>query len=163
MHSIGEICKYNDTPTAEKMINYFATIRLDYCNKCLYGISQIQLCQKNATRMLSLRHKYDLITPVPKDLHRLPVEQRIKYNVLLLTYEALRGKAPVAIPAVGSVYSKQAPTIRPNNPRIQRCRLEGFDRSCFSYVYLFNVAYSSIKWRLCCMSILFVTLFDMFS
>ena len=74
LYSIGKIRKYLDTPTAEKMINCSITSRLDYCNSLLYGakgynISQLQLCQNNAARMLSLRSKFDHITPVLKDLH----------------------------------------------------------------------------------------------
>ena len=82
LYSIRKIRKYHDTTTAEKMINCSITSRLDYCNSLLYGakgynISQLQLCQNNAARMLSLRRKFDHITPVLKDLHWLPVEQRI--------------------------------------------------------------------------------------
>ncbi len=38
--------------------------------------------------------KYDHITQIRKDLHWLPVEQRIQFKILLLTYKALNGKAP---------------------------------------------------------------------
>ena len=38
--------------------------------------------------------KYDHITPVLVDLHWLPVEQRIEFKILLLTYKALNGLAP---------------------------------------------------------------------
>ena len=89
MYSIGKSRKYLDTSTAEKIINCSITSRLDYCNSLLYGahghdISQLQLCQNNAARMLSLCRKFDHITPNLKDLHWLPVEQRIEYKVLLL-------------------------------------------------------------------------------
>ena len=58
------IRKYIDAQTAEKMINYSITSRLDYRNSLLYGaesynISQLQLCQNNAARMSSLRRKFD--------------------------------------------------------------------------------------------------------
>ena len=97
LYSIGKIRKYLDTSTAEKMINCTIISRLDNCNSLLYGakgynISQLQLCQNNAAQMLSLRRKFDHITPVLKDLHWLPVEQRIEYKVLLLTYKAVHGK-----------------------------------------------------------------------
>ena len=61
-------------------------------NGCL--ISQRQLCQNNAIRMLSLRRIFDHITPVLKDLHWPPSQQRTAYKVLPLTYNALQSKAP---------------------------------------------------------------------
>ena len=68
------------------MINSSVTSRLDYCNSLLYGIngylvSQLQRCQNNAVCIVSLRRKYDHITPVVKDQHWLSVEQRINYII----------------------------------------------------------------------------------
>ena len=185
LYSIGKIRKYLDTPTAEKMINCSIRSHLDYYNSLLYGakgynISQLQLCQNNATRMLSLRRKFDHITPVLKDL--------IEYKVLLLTYKALHGKAPAYISQLLSLYTPTRPLRSENKNllRVPRCRLEGFGRRCFAYAapslwnplptplkrassidtfksslktYVFNVAYPSIHWILYCMSILFVTHF----
>ena len=192
LYSIGKIRKYLATPTAKKMINCSITSHLDYCNSRLYGvkgydISQLQLCQNNATRMLSLRRKFDHITPVLKYLHWLPVEQIIEYKVPLLTYKALHGKAPAFISQLLSRYTQTRPLRSENKNllRIPKCRLEAFDRRCFAYAapflwnplptpvkrassiatfksslktYLFNVAYPSIHWLFCCMSILTVTL-----
>ena len=193
LYSFGKIRKYLDTPTAEKMINCSITSRVGYCNSLLYGgkgynISQLQLCQNNVARMLSLRRKFDHITPVLKDLHWLPVEQRIEYKVLLLTYKALHGNAPAYISQLLSLYTPTRPLRSENKniSRVPRCRLQGFGRRCFAYAapsrwnplpthvkrassidtfksslktYLFSVAYPSIHWILYCMSILFVTLF----
>ena len=96
------------------MINGSISSRLDYCNSLPYGakgynISQLQLCQNNVARMLSLRRKFDHITPVLKDLHWLPVEQRIEHKVLQLTYEALHGKAPAYISQLLSLYNLTRP------------------------------------------------------
>ena len=60
LYSIGKIRKYLDKPTTEIMINSAVTSRLDYCNSLLYGInwylvSQLQRCQNNAARIVSLR------------------------------------------------------------------------------------------------------------
>ena len=79
------------------------TSRLDYCNSllyCIYGysVSQLQRCQNDAAR------KYDHITPVLKELHWLPVEQRIDYKILLLTYEAPHGLAPLCMSSLLSPY-----------------------------------------------------------
>ena len=178
LYFIGKIRKYLDYPTAEKMINCSVTSCLDYCNSLLYGakgynISQLQLCQNNATRVLSLCRKFEHITPVLKDLHWLPVEQRIEYNALLLTYKALHGKAPAYISQLLSRYTPTRPLRSENKNilRVPRCRLKGFGRHCLAYAapslwnplptpvqrafsidtfksspktYLFNVAYPSI-------------------
>ena len=109
LYSIGKIRKYLDKPTTEKMINSAVTSRLDYCNSLLYGIngylvSQLQRCQNNAARIVSLRRKYDHITPVLKDLHWLPVEYRINYKILLLAYKAQHGMAPPYLSSLLSPY-----------------------------------------------------------
>ena len=98
LYSIGQIPWY---PNCWENHKLFYNINLDYCNSLLYGakgynISQLQLCkqcQNNAAQMLSLLRKFDHITPVLKDLHWLPIAQRIEYKVLLLTYKTLHGKA----------------------------------------------------------------------
>ena len=68
LHSIGKIRKYLDKPTTEKMINSAVTSCLDYCNSIMYGIngylvSQLQRCQNNDAHIISLRRKYNHITP----------------------------------------------------------------------------------------------------
>ena len=96
------------------MINCYIISRLDCCNSLLYGakgynISKLQPCQNNAARMLSFRRKFDHIIPVLKVKHWLPVEQRIEYKVLLLTYKALYGKAPTYISQLLSLYAPSRP------------------------------------------------------
>ena len=176
-------CSLNDhVSEISKSINY---------NLYSIGKTRNYLCQNNAAWVLSLHRKFDHITPVLKDLHWLPVEQRIKYKVLLLTYKALHGKAPAYISQLLSVYTPTRPLRSENKNilRVPRCRLEGFGRHCFAYAapslwnplptpvkrassidsfksslktYLFNVAYPSLHWILYCMSIL-LWLFLVFS
>ena len=98
LYSVGKIRKYLDGPTAEKIINATVTSHLDYCNSLLYGtkqshIDRLQCCQNNAARIISKRRKFDHISPVLKELHWLPVEHRISYKILILTYKALNGHA----------------------------------------------------------------------
>ena len=95
---IGKIRKHLDTPTAEKMINCSITSCLDYCNNPPFGtkthnITQLQLCQNNVARMLSLHHNFDHIISILKVPRWLPVEQKIECKVLLLTYKALNGNS----------------------------------------------------------------------
>ena len=76
------------------MVNIMGADDLDFNIALILFYTGDTFCQNNAARMLSLHHKFDHITPVLKDIHWLPVEQRIEYNVRLLTYKALHGKAP---------------------------------------------------------------------
>ena len=123
------------------MINSAAvTSRLDYCNSLLYGIngylvSQLQRCQNNAARIVSFRRKYDHTTPVLKDLHWLPVEYRINYNILLLAYKAQHGMAPPYLSSLLSPY-KPGRSLRSEGKHLlttPRYRLEGFGKRCFAH------------------------------
>ena len=93
---IRNILSQND---AEKLVHAFVTSRLDYCNSLLSGCSNkslktLQLIQNAAARVLTRTKKRDHISPVLASLHWLPVESRIEFKVLLLTYKALNGLAP---------------------------------------------------------------------
>jgi hypothetical protein len=60
-------------------------------------IDRLQNVQNSAARLIARRRKFDHITPVMKELHWLPVSQRIIYKIiiiLLITYKALNGLAP---------------------------------------------------------------------
>ena len=154
LHFIGKIRKYLDKPTTEKLINSAVTSRLDYCNSLLYGIngyfvSQLQRCQNNAARIVSLRRKYDHITPVLKDLNWLAVDHRIKYKILLLAYKAQHGMAPSYLSSLLSPY-KSGRSLRSESKHpltTPRYRLEGFGKRCFAHAApsLWNTLPISIK------------------
>ena len=135
LYSIGKTRKYLDKPTTEKMINSAVTSRLDYCNNLLYGVngylvSQLQRCQNNAARIVSLRWKYDHITPALKYLHCLPVEYRIYYKILLLDYKARHGMTPTYLSSLLSPY-KPGRSLRSEGKHLlttPRNRLEGFGK-----------------------------------
>ena len=99
LRKIGQIRKYLDPATAEKLVHAFITSRLDCCNSVLYGlpereIAKLQQVQNTAARMVALVKKYDHITPVLQKLHWLPVHKRVMFKILLMTYKALHGLAP---------------------------------------------------------------------
>ena len=139
LYSVGKIRKYLDGPTAEKMINATVTSRLDYCKSLLYGakqshIDRLQCCQNNAARIISKRRKYDHISPVLRELHWLPVEHRISYKILLLTYKALNGHAPQYLSALISKYVPPRP-LRSEDQYLltsPRWLLETFGKRAFS-------------------------------
>ena len=83
----------------EILVHAFVSSRLDYCNSLLHGSpkyvpQKLQRAQNAAARLIKLSRKYDHITPHLMDLHWLPIEYRIQFKILLLTYKTLNGLAP---------------------------------------------------------------------
>jgi hypothetical protein len=83
----------------ENLVHTFITSILDRCNSLLYGlpdnlIQTLQRVQHAAARLIVGAKRRDHITPVLRDLHWLPVRQRITFKILLLTFKCLNGLAP---------------------------------------------------------------------
>ena len=56
-------------------------------------LKRIQLAQNAAARLIKGLRKNDHITPVLKDMHWLPIEQRI-LKILVLTFKFIHGQSP---------------------------------------------------------------------
>ena len=77
----------------------FISCRLDYCNSLLYGISdtllqRLQSVQNAAARLVTGTRRPDHITPVLRQLHWLPVRQRIRFKIAGCVFQALTGQTP---------------------------------------------------------------------
>jgi exonuclease III len=99
LRNINKIKKFMDRSTLDKLIHAFISCKLDYCNGLLVGATQSQIkrlqkVQNAAARMLTGASWREHMTPVLRELHWLPVEQRIKYKVLLIVHKVLRGDGP---------------------------------------------------------------------
>ena len=93
----------------EMIIHAFVSSRLDYCNSlftCLNksSLDCLQLVQNAAARLLSRSHKFTHITPVLASLHWLPVNFRIQFKILTITYRALHCQAPAYLSDLVSFY-----------------------------------------------------------
>ena len=88
------------TPDAAKTLaQAFICSRLDYCNSLFAGISKrllqrLQAVQNATARMVTGARKFDHISPVIRELHWLPVRQRIAFKLALLAYKAQRSMVP---------------------------------------------------------------------
>lgn len=102
LKNISRIRRYLHHDAVATTIHAFVTSRLDFCNSLLYGITKRQLtrlqrAQNSAARILSGTGRRDHITPVLKTLHWLPVEQRIRFKMFLITFKAVHETAPTYI------------------------------------------------------------------
>jgi len=78
---------------------FFISGHLDYCNSLLFGISdgllqKLQSVQNAAARLVTGVRKFDHISGTLRQLHWLPVQQRITYKVALFVFKCLHGLAP---------------------------------------------------------------------
>ena len=97
--NIAKIRMYLTSDSTKTLVYAYVTCRLDNCNSLLLGspkymIQKLQRVQNCAARLVAGQPRAAHIRPVLKELHWLPVEQRITFKVLLLTFKALNNLAP---------------------------------------------------------------------
>ena len=66
-------------------------------------LHKLQRVQNAAARLIFEESKYCQVTPLLKSLHWLPVKYRIIFKVLLITFKAIHGLAPVYISELISI------------------------------------------------------------
>jgi len=81
------------------LVQAFISCCLDYCNSLLYGIGdgllqRFQSVQNAAARLVTGARRSDHITPVLRQLHWLPVRQRVAFKIAGLLHQSLAGAAP---------------------------------------------------------------------
>ena len=99
IRNIARIKRHLPFESNQILIHAFVTSKLDYCNSLYYGlpnclIQKLQYVQNSAARLLTCSRKHDHITPILRELHWLPVQERISYKILLLTYKTLTTGSP---------------------------------------------------------------------
>ena len=99
LRNVASIKACLNKPALLSAVHAFVTSRLDSGNSLLSGISQKQLSrvqrvQNAAARLIKGVKKRDHITPVLRELHWLPIKQRIHFKILCLTYKALQYNKP---------------------------------------------------------------------
>ena len=100
LYNIRHIRKFLSRQHTETLIHAFITSRLDYCNSLLYGLPDTTLCklqriQNACARLIYNSSKFCHITPLLKELHWLPIRQRIAFKLLLITFKSLHRLAPI--------------------------------------------------------------------
>ena len=99
LRNIAKIRKYINVTTAEVLVHAFINSKLDFCNSLLHGlpkyeINKLQSVQNAAARVIACLSKFDHISDTLKELHWLPVEQRIIFKINLICFKILNNLAP---------------------------------------------------------------------
>ena len=99
IHNLWKIRRYLSHSACVTLVHAFISSKLDFCNSLLYGLpkgslKKLQHVQNAAARLVTFSRNQEHITPILYNLHWLPVEQRIIFKILLLTFKILNDQAP---------------------------------------------------------------------
>ena len=61
---------------------------------CIKAVENCDSARECRIRLITGTRQFDHITPILRDLHRLPVHLRIKYKIAMLVNKCLRDKLP---------------------------------------------------------------------
>ena len=100
LRNIRTIRRFITQSACEKLVHALVSSRLDYANAILAGLpqtklKQLQSIQNIAARIVTQTPKFEHITPVLRKLHWLPINARIEFKVICLTFRIINGNAPV--------------------------------------------------------------------
>jgi hypothetical protein len=100
LYQISKIRKYLTNDQTKSIVHAHVTCRIDQNNSLLIGLpkkllTRLQRIQNASARLIVGLKKRDHITPTLKQFHWLPVEQRILFKVLLLTFKSLHDQGPM--------------------------------------------------------------------
>ena len=99
IRNISKVRKYISKSTIEVLLHSFVSSKLDVCNFLLFGarkrdIVKWQSVHNAAARIIAGLKKRDHITETLRDLHWLPVEERIVFKINLITFKTLNDSGP---------------------------------------------------------------------
>ena len=126
---------------AKKLVISFVISRLDYCNSLFYNmtndnIQKLQLIQNHAARLVKQAPKRSSASTLLKELHWLPVKERINYKIAVQVYSCLYGdSSPEYLKELISVYVPQR-TLRSSQKNLlvePQCHLKTYGERSFSF------------------------------
>lgn len=96
IRSIARIHKYLINGNFQLLFNALVISRLSYCKSILYSLpkqelDRLQRAQNTAARLITETKQYELINPTLRELLWLPVESRLIFKVILITFKILYG------------------------------------------------------------------------
>ena len=106
---ISSIRHYLTQDAAKTLVCSSVLSRLDYCNSLLSGcplkyIKPLQQVQNAAAKLIFKAHRSDHCTQLLKQLHWLPINQRIKYKTACLCFHVISETAPSYLSELFQIY-----------------------------------------------------------
>ena len=114
------IRKYLDKKASQTLIHALVIGRIDYCNSILYGLparelTKLQRLQNSAARIIFNIPKMCHITPVLRELHWLPVQFRIQFKFIMITFKVINGQGPIYLQELVKLQQNGAYNLRSSN------------------------------------------------
>ncbi len=99
LRNIYQIRRFIDFNTCNNITRSLVISRIDYANSLLAGlksndIKRLQVLQNRAARLVFQRGRGESAGPLLRELHWLPVRERILFKVMLMVQKCLSEKAP---------------------------------------------------------------------
>jgi len=99
LRQLRSVARSLSADAVKAVVHAFISSRLDYCNSLLTGVNEgllrrLQSVQNAAARLVTGTRRCEHITPALRQLHWLPVRQRIHYKLASFAFRALSRLAP---------------------------------------------------------------------
>ena len=117
LRNITRIRKYLDRDTCHLAVRALVLSRLDYGNALLLGstssdLQRLQRIQNWAAKLIHRAQKRDHATPYLKDLHWLPIRERITFKIMVYIFKCLHGLAPGYLTSCLHLYHPARSSLR---------------------------------------------------
>ncbi|XP_030832016.1 uncharacterized protein LOC115920406 [Strongylocentrotus purpuratus] len=140
IRKIGQIRRVLDRKTTLTLIHAFVTSKLDTCNALLPNLPanelmKLQRIQNIAARITEKATGLTSTTSLLRNLHWLPINKRIHFKILLLTYKSLSNSTPSYLSELIHTYTPSR-ALRSQNKhllQIPRFKTQYYGRSSFTF------------------------------
>ena len=102
LRNLASVRKFLCVKDLRLLVQSIIISRIDNCNSLLYGVlvlslKKLQKVQNACARLIYGIRKRDHVSPILRELHWLPVKQRIIFKILLFVFKYYHSTAPVYI------------------------------------------------------------------
>tara|TARA_B110000881_G_scaffold40031_1_gene32496 strand:+ start:158 stop:3112 length:2955 start_codon:yes stop_codon:yes gene_type:complete len=117
LRNLWRIRRFMDRSTCAHAVRSLILSRLDYGNSLLGGLSvtqtqRLQRLQNRAARLIYQVGRRTSAPPLLRELHWLPVQQRIEFKILVHVFNCLYGTSPLYLQDLLTYYKPGRPGLR---------------------------------------------------